>query len=743
MGVRLGRLAVFAAVAAATLCVQLPFFDRWFSGMDEGHILLFSEIAAEGGTLYRDATFYPLPGAFYLLAGLFRLFEPSILVARWAVSVEFALFTAVIFDLMRRAVSLRFAVWIVPLLWAYRVWAFPHWQMYNYSTTALLLYAVSLRLLLAHLETPRRWLLAAAGLVFGIGVFCKQDYGAAVLLASVVTLAVAARTRRDPAHTPGFARSLATFLLPAAGVGLLAGLHFLERGVLPDVIRFCVTNHFTGMSDFEYPSFPSLWPLFSPDPKLRSVIGNSSHFPAIVRVVDYTTYIKDSDWFRNTPVFELYVKGLIYGPWLVIAAGALRLRRTRARLREPAARGPALAELVLWSVAAALMLLVHVVKPQDTTHLFVLTWPFFCLALVYAAALARARPRLALAAGALLLPLALVTFAYTARLAWLLRDRFPDEIQTPRGHGIYVRETEAKLLGELVELAQAETRPDQTLAVFPYYPMLNFLADRRGPHRAGYILWPYPEIADRDLLVARALEQQNTPLVILHNRQIRQLGRAERYAPLLYAYLINRYTTFRLFDAENAQNAYVAMRRNPGEPGRPLFKGLADTRLRIEHTGSTRELNPIERDALSGIATWYFRRTVALRPTSDGRSVLSVPFQPQPGERLRTAVGVHPDLWYRPPASQVSFRIEVVCGPERKQVYERTLDPRRAEDRQWFEVDLPLDEWVDRKDAVLELSTEASTPDGELRQLGGFALPRLLPRASRAPASPSSGGASS
>src|SRR5215510_11018590 len=104
------RWLPFALLFAATFALQLPFFDRWYSAMDEGHLLLFSEIAADGGTLYRDATFYPLPGAFYLLAALFRIFEPSVLVARWAVVVEFALFVPIVHDLLRRVMPSGFAL---------------------------------------------------------------------------------------------------------------------------------------------------------------------------------------------------------------------------------------------------------------------------------------------------------------------------------------------------------------------------------------------------------------------------------------------------------------------------------------------------------------------------------------------------------------------------------------------------------------------------------------------------------
>ena len=76
------------AVALATACHQIPIFDRFFSAMDEGHILHFADLFRNGGLIYRDATSYPLPGAFYVLALCFELFEPSIRVARWVVLLE-------------------------------------------------------------------------------------------------------------------------------------------------------------------------------------------------------------------------------------------------------------------------------------------------------------------------------------------------------------------------------------------------------------------------------------------------------------------------------------------------------------------------------------------------------------------------------------------------------------------------------------------------------------------------------
>ena len=141
------------AVVALAVLYQLPFFDRWFSFMDEGHILLYADIIANGGELYRDATVYPLPGAFYFLAWVFGFVEPSNLVARWIAMLEFAVFVGLVFVLLRKLVPPGWALAGVLLMFLYRIWAFPHWHMYNYSTTALLVQLAALLGLLRFMDT--------------------------------------------------------------------------------------------------------------------------------------------------------------------------------------------------------------------------------------------------------------------------------------------------------------------------------------------------------------------------------------------------------------------------------------------------------------------------------------------------------------------------------------------------------------------------------------------------------------
>jgi hypothetical protein len=647
-----------------------------------------------------------------------------VLVARWAVVVEFALFVPIVHDLLRRMLTPAFALAAVPLLWAWRLWAFPHWQMYSYSTTALLLFAVSLRLLVAHLESERRAPLVASGLVFGLGVFVKQDYGAAMLLATLGALGVAARTR--PPATRAFGARAALFLAPAAAVGALAGLHFLAQGVLADVLRFSVWTHAFGTATFPFSSFAWPWELALQNPALRTPAGIAIHFPPLVWTLDWSRATGGA-LFTRTPLYELYVLAVLYGPWLLLAVSGLRQWRARARLRDPVWRAPALAELALWATGAGFCALGHVAKPQDYLHWAVLTWPFVALVVLEASALWRARRRLALWLAVPLLPACAAGLAYTAFLAFELRAQNSEPVQLARAAGLHVPPADARLLEDLVATVEKETAPGETIAVYPYFPLLHFLADRRGPHRSGYIVWPVPEIEDRDGALIDAMEAQHVRLVLYHFTQFLTLPPVESYAPKLYRYLVDRFEAFAAFSAGPFGYKFEALRRDDtAPPGRPLLGDALGGTLRIEQSGAARDVAGAERDAMLRREAWPFRPALALQPTRDGASVLALPLRAAPGERLQTAIGAHPQKWFAVPPARTAFRIAVVADDARTVLYERTLDPqRRLQDRGWFEVDVPLDA-VAGRDAWLELSTSTDAVSGESPLAAGFAEPRLV-----------------
>ncbi|MEN8183230.1 MAG: glycosyltransferase family 39 protein [Myxococcota bacterium] len=719
------RHAPTLLVALLTLGIQLPFLDRFVSFMDEGHLLQYADLLAGGGEVYRDATIYPLPGAFYLLSFAFQIFEPSILLARWIVALEFSFFCALLFSLLRRLSSTRTAALGLLVLLLYRIWVFPHWHIYSYSTTALLLLLLTLVTLVRFFDHRGRGTLALAGFLYGLAVLCKQDYGAAGLLAFCAVLVVEARSR------PG-GRVLATlsgFLLPAAAVGGLTGLHYLRVGLLGEVIQQTVLNHFVGMASFEYSALPGLFPILSQDPTLRDPAGVFDYWPGILLTVDYFHAVRTSWLYRETAILDGLVKAFYYLPYPLIVAGGFRLLRRRAELAGDR-RVPFLAELTLYALAAALLALFSLNRPQDYVHLAVLYWSLLCLALVYLHDLFRPHPRLAMLLLALLLiPGALAT-AYSAELAWQLRSAHSEKVPGPRA-GVRARPEEARALASAVEYVRAQTAPEEAVTVLPYHPLVHFLAERRAPHGSSYIVWPFPEYPDRERRIIDAMEEQDTRVVIYAFTAFPSYPPPEEYAPELFAYLVEHFEIDRLFDHGLLGYRLAALRREPElPPGRRLLPERPSGELWWERARGVRTAIPmVQREDFVARELWPFRPVLALRPSADGWTVLSVPLRVPRDARLRTAVGVHPRAWHSHPATWTRFRLELVSGRGRELLFERTLDPgRRLADRGWFEVEVPLDAWTGES-VALEFSTSSEHIGGEDLLHGGWAEPRLTPLA--------------
>jgi len=716
------KLRAPAAIALLTLLVQLPIYDRWFSVMDEGHMLLFADLVTQGQRLYSDMTIYPLPGAFYLLALAFSIFEPSILVSRWLVVIEFCLLVAMVFSLARRMVSPRYAWLLVGVMWLYRIWAFPHWQMFNYSSTALVFLFASLVTLVAYFDSGSRRTLSAAGLLFGIGVLCKQDYGAATLIAALVALTVHVRS------APGerAARVLAHFFVPAAAVGAVAGLHFLHQGQLGFVIQMTVLKHFVGLSTYEYQAFPHLLPIFSQDPSLRDLAGLYNFFPSIVSTAE-GQQAYSGGWFQHTPLYEVGAKLYIYGPIPLVAWGCIGCWRSRDRLDRADTRVAYLARLTTTAFATAVVALVHLYRPQDYVHFAVLYWTLILLTFVQVHALLHTRRRLTwIVAAIMLVPLGAAT-AYTGRLMLRFREKYSEPLPGDRA-GVFAEPGQVRMLGELVDYMRANSARDQPVAVLPYFSIAHFLADRHGPHGASYIIWPFAEYPDRDQRIIDAMDATGTDLVIYNFTQFPNFPPVSEYAATLYDYLVENFESDRSFSDSAFGFKLSALRRigkrDPTE--RELIDDLAAARLRIRDSeGASHPIEADQRDLYLSAAIWPFRRVIALRPSADGETVLSTSIEVPAHAQLHTAVGTHPDLWFLYPATWVRFSISAISDGERQTLFERQLDPHQVlEDRGWFDVDVSLGAYAGKR-IELEFSSSTALPNGQSLLMAGFAVPTI------------------
>lgn len=720
---RLKELIHPLGVAAVALGVQLPVFDRSMSLMDEGHILQFADIVRRGGELYRDATLLPLPGAFYLLAGAFEIFGPSIRVARWLVVIEFTLLALAVFLLMRRLVPTAWAWCAVGALIVYKFWAFPHWIMFSYSTTALTLLGLALLLFVRFLDGGGRLALAGAGFVTGLGVLCKQDYGVAALLGMNVALVVAVRARATVPAAP-----LALFAWmngAAASVGAVTALHFLRQGLFLEMLQQTLLNHLFGIAQFDYTGRPSLLPLFETQDILRTPYGISAYGPSILFTVDWERW-RDGALFQSLG-WDLFIKAFFYAPYLIVAGAALRLWWTRDARSDPERRALWLRELALSAFAGSLILSLN--RPVDYVHLAVLYWPLALLLVVHLHRIVRHRPRAgAVLVGAVLLVAAPVA-VYTGWLAWGLHRQYDTPLRGERA-GVFVKPAEEEVIGGVVDYVRAHSRPGQRVPVLPYFPLISFLAERDAPHRTIYTFWPIAYIPDRERQIAEAIDASGVEIAVYHFTQWAQFPRMSAYAPELFAWLARHYEMEAVFSDRTWGYKVAILRRVPEPVGTPLVEPrAANARVFWEEGERARVLPRARRRELARTALWPFRPVVALRPLSGGRrSGLSVPVQvPVSGGTLETAVGVHPDFWFRFPPSDARFELSLRTEAGERTLFQRTLDPhRRPEDRGWFQVELPLDAWAGQR-VELVLRAATSSPLGEVFEMGGWEIPRLRP----------------
>jgi hypothetical protein len=612
------------------------------------------------------------------------------------------------------------------LLFAYRIWAFPHWQMYSYSTTALFLLAGALVALVRFLETENRSMLLLAGLITGLAVICKQDYGAAGLVALNLVLIVRAIS------TPNGAKRIRPFGWyngPAIAVAVATAAHFLRKGLFLEMARQTVWNHLFGIATFEhYTSLPRLFPLFEQSYQFRT-IANAPYVPAITHSLDREAFTS-SAFYSETILYDLALKIFYYAPYLIALAGAARLLWLRSALGDSARRSAYLRELALYALATLLLLALN--KPVDYVHVAVLYWPFLCLLVVYSHALLGARRRrLAWIAVALAAVPAACALGYTARLAWLLRTEHTEPLRNDRA-GIYVRPDEERVIDGVVEYVKAHSDPEEPIAVLPYYTLISFLAERQAPHRSAYVFWPIEYSPGREREIIEAIDSSGSQIAVYHFSQWISFPPMQEYASDLFRYLVDSFEIDEVFTSDVWGYAFAGLRRSPGPPeGRPLVTPEgARTRLSVEAPAEEpRLVTRNRRSQFFRTGLWPFRPVFVLRPLAESRrTVLAVPVDVPAASRLRTAVGVHPAYWYRKPESTVTFTIRAAESGQRRVIFSKTLDPHRhASDRGWLEVDLPLDEYGGRS-IDLEFATECERASGEALQMGGWAIPRLVIR---------------
>src|SRR5690606_5375700 len=335
-----------------------------------------------------------------------RLTEPSIAGSRWLATLLFAVYAATLFRVSREALPRAWAFGFVVLLLCYRVWAFPHWQIYSYSMVAATLAVIAAALVCGAVRARSNARLLVAGIAAGAAIMSKQDYGGATSLLLTVALAVLPWLDRErpttvaSALTPPF-----LFMLGGALVVLPYLGWFAAHGALDEMIQQTIVFPFSVMSSFEYPRLPDPWPLFGRDPELRAGIGN--YFPSILATLWWNDCPgcwmerlgAGGSLYQRTAFWDVTLKLVFWAPiafcaiaavaWLGLAAHELR--------RDGAVSAASRGRILVLALAVGFLLAFN--PPRDWVHLMMVYPPALLVGVVLAYQLACALPRVV--AGAL------------------------------------------------------------------------------------------------------------------------------------------------------------------------------------------------------------------------------------------------------------------------------------------------------------------------------------------------------
>lgn len=221
---------------------------------DEGLVYVAAVRILGGEIPYRDFWACYTPGQYYLMAGLFGLFGPGMLVARISVVLVRAGLMTVLYLLSRRLTSARWAwlAWVLAL-------SFSPWMRWGVAIgTALFLALSSLLCFLLYLERGGRWLLPA-GVLVGFAMLFRQDLGLYAALAEGVVLLLYLRRRRL-SLLPVW-----QLVLPAVAVVAPVAVYLLSAVPLATLIADFYTyplKIWPPIARIPYPTFASApWPL--------------------------------------------------------------------------------------------------------------------------------------------------------------------------------------------------------------------------------------------------------------------------------------------------------------------------------------------------------------------------------------------------------------------------------------------------------------------------------------------------
>ena len=415
---------------------------------DEGILLQGAQRVLDGQVPYRDFFSFYTPGSFYLVAGLFKIFGDSFMVARLSLALTGAVCSLLTYLLVRRVCSRRFAVFAAALASAAGV-AYRFLVLHNWYSTLLAFLALYSAVRLLESRKPA-W-------AFSTGSFC--------------------------ALTAMFEQS------KGAGICLGLALGFVA-------LRIATKRHFLGRSELTNLTLGFFWPLilvfayFGTQHSIGTMVADwlwpMRHYTSANHVAyGYQNWSDDAREliFHNGPVWTRVIKILAVSPGFLVpalplvAAGLLVYWVTRGR-RESTPLDRCGYYVLTCGALSGLLVSVLMVR-ADIIHFMYLA-PLWYVPLPWvldagdfrSATLRALRPYLVMLIG--------TTFGLMSLVILTTATGAHDRIATRRG---LIRTAEKDAV---VGYTQNHTEPEDKILVYPYLPLYYYLTGTRSPAPLDY-----------------------------------------------------------------------------------------------------------------------------------------------------------------------------------------------------------------------------------------------------------------
>jgi 4-amino-4-deoxy-L-arabinose transferase-like glycosyltransferase len=420
--------------------------SRHYSSMDpdEGIVLQGAERILRGELPYRDFFSFYTPGSFYLVAGLFKIFGDSFVVARSSIAMVGAGTTVLTYLLARRVCPLRIALLAAGLSAtsgvAYRFMVLHNW--YATFFACLTVYAAA-RLLESGTAT---WAFAVGSLA-AVTTLIEQPKGAGLCIGLVIGYIVL----RFEGRIEGL--RIATTVLGFMWPWLILLFYFGSRRALGVMWQDWLwpLQHYTNANHVFY-GYQS-WPIHVSNTILHAG----------------PRWIRPWTYLAITPGFVVPVLPLIAIAWLAHSTVQLH-KGDNSQSRQY--------YVLLSAIFSGLLLGVVFVRP-DINHFMYLS-PLWYVVLAWITGAGDVRSRLLQTLRPYVVAYVGIAFGLMGLALLLSMNAARDQIDTRRGTVV----TSGK--DSIIDYIQRHVAPGDELLVYPYLPLYDYLTETHSIARVDF-----------------------------------------------------------------------------------------------------------------------------------------------------------------------------------------------------------------------------------------------------------------